>query len=308
MEDAAPKGERPPGMVWIPGGTFWMGGTSYPDEGPRHEVDLEGFWMDETEVTNAEFARFVKETKYVTAAEIAPTLEEFPGANPEDLVPGSICFSPPETDVPLNNELAWWTWGKGASWRHPEGPDSSIEGMGDYPAVHIAYTDAVAFAEWAGKRLPTEAEWERAARGGLSRKEYNWGEEKNPNGKCMANIWQGKFPNGNTKEDGFEGVAPVKSFPANGYGLYDMAGNVWEWCSDWYRMDYYRTSRRQSPQGPESSLDPREPELQKRVRRGGSYLCSDSYCTGYRPAARMKSDEKSTHSHTGFRLCKDAPK
>jgi sulfatase modifying factor 1 len=240
----------PPGMVWIPGGAFAMGSNdasasmcSLPgvtrDAQPIVRVAVDGFWMDVTEVTNAQFAAFVTATKYVTIAEQKPTKEEFPTAPPENLIAGSTVFAPTAKPVPLDNYFAWWTYLPGADWRHPTGPDSSIVGKDALPVVQIAYDDAVAYATWAGKRLPTEAEWEFAARGGLDGKIYAWGDELKPGEKWMANIYQGHFPlvDGDTGDDGFKGIAPVRQFPANGYGLHDMAGNVWEWCSDWYRVD-----------------------------------------------------------------------
>jgi sulfatase modifying factor 1 len=298
-------GREVDGMMWIPAGTFWMGSENgKPDEQPVHEVTIHAFWMDKTEVTNEQFKKFVDATGYVTVAERAPKKEDFPNTPQEALVPGALTFHAlPEGST--DDSASWWRWTPGASWRHPEGPDSTIEGREKYPVVQVAWEDAAAYAKWAEKRLPTEAEWERAARGGLDRKPYVWGDEKTPEGKWKANIWEGDFPRVNTKEDGFEGVAPVGSFPANGYGLYDMAGNVWEWCVDWYRPDYYQKSPRQDPKGPQSSFDPDEPNTPKRILRGGSFLCSDSYCSGYRPSARMKSSPDTGLAHTGFRCVRD---
>jgi formylglycine-generating enzyme required for sulfatase activity len=293
------------GMVWIPGGTFWMGSEDgQPDELPAHQVTVDGFWMDKTEVTNEEFEKFVRATGYVTIAEQKPDAKDFPDAKPELLVPGSAVFSPPAEEAPLTDASGWWRYVPGANWRHPEGPQSSIEGREKHPVAHVAWHDAVAYAKWAGKRLPTEAEWEYASRGGLDRQRYVWGNEQTPNGKWQANIWQGRFPKENTAADGFKGTAPVASFPPNGYGLYDMAGNVWEWCADWYRPDYYARSPAKNPPGPEDSFDPGEPGAKKRVQRGGSYLCSDVYCSGYRPSARMKCTPDTGLSHTGFRCVK----
>jgi formylglycine-generating enzyme len=270
--------------------------------------------MDKTEVTNEEFEKFVKATGYVTTAEQTPTAEQFPDAPPENLVAGSVVFAPTEHEVPLNNHYQWWAYVKGANWRHPLGPDSDIQGQEKYPVVQVSYYDAIAFAQWAGKRLPTEAEWEFAARGGLSGKLYAWGDELKPDGKWMANIYQGTFPvrDRDTGLDGFAGIAPVAQFPANGYGLFDVAGNVWEWCSDWYRPDYYETLAlkgkvARNPQGPETSFDPSEPNTNKRVHRGGSFLCTDKYCSRYLVGTRGKGELDSGTNHLGFR-CVAEPK
>jgi sulfatase modifying factor 1 len=316
----------PPGMVWIPGGEFSMGtedptdmicggSDPMPDARPIHRVFVDGFWMDATVVTNDEFDRFVQATRYVTVAERKPKEEDFPGVPPEALTPGSTVFTPPEEPAPLNNYLAWWRYIPGASWRHPDGPGSGIQGRGNYPVIHIAYEDAEAYAKWAGKRLPTEAEWEFAARGGLSGQPYAWGSELKPGNKWMANTYQGSFPMKDTGEDGFAGLAPVAQFPTNGYGLYDMAGNVWEWCADWYRPDYYaqlaassRAAR--NPTGPADSMDPAEPGTPKRVERGGSFLCTDQYCTRYMVGSRGKGEPSTGSNHLGFRcvLSKPEPK
>lgn len=297
-----PDGPAPEGMVWIPGGTFWMGAddASMPDARPVHEVSVSGFWMDRTEVTNRQFARFVKETAYLTIAERKPDPKDFPDAPPEKLVPGSIVFTPPAGPVSLSDPLIWWRYVPGANWRHPEGPETNIEGKDDYPAVQICWYDAVAYAKWAGKRLPTEAEWELAARGGKVRTRYVWGDDLKIEGKWQANIWEGHFPDQNSAEDGFDRTAPVAKFPPNGFGLYDIAGNVWEWCSDWYRPGYETTEIR-NPTGPKSSYDPDEPGVPKRVQRGGSFMCSDQYCTRYLPGARGKGAPDSAASHVGFR-------
>ena len=302
------------GMVWIKPGAFLMGADNKqasPDEYPKHKVTVTGFWMDTTEVTNAAFAKFVKATGYVTTAERKPDWNELkkqvaPGTpKPPDslLVAASLVFSPPDHPIDLNDYSQWWAWVKGADWRHPHGPHSSIQGKGNYPVVHISWFDAVAYCKWAGKRLPTEAEWEWAARGGLQNKIYPWGDEPVDKGKVKANTWQGRFPNQNALRDKFYGLAPVASFAPNGYGLYDMAGNAWEWCADNYNNTYYQTIRKGAgnPKGPANSYDPDEPYAKKRVIRGGSFLCNDSYCSGYRVARRMKSTEDSGMEHLGFR-------
>jgi formylglycine-generating enzyme len=308
--NAAPPGPAPEGMVWIPGGEFWMGAEEFPDAQPWHRVSVDGFWMDKTEVTNDQFAKFVKATKYVTVAEKAPRVEDFPGAPPENLVAGSVVFSPPDYPVKLNDHFQWWNYVKGADWRHPEGPKSTIKDRGNYPVVHIAYQDVLAYAKWAGKRVPTEAEFEFAQRGGLEKKAYSWGDELKAGGKFMANTFQGHFPDKNTKEDGHERAAPVASFPPNAYGLYDMAGNVWEWTSDWYRHDYYRTLAAQgpvarNPQGPADSFDPSEPGVKKKVHRGGSFLCTDQYCARYIAGGRGKGEPDTGTNHVGFRLVRE---
>jgi formylglycine-generating enzyme required for sulfatase activity len=309
-EAAAPE-PAPEGMVWVPGGICWRGSDTrgHGDARPWHRVEVDGFWMDTHPVTNAQFERFIKATRYVTVAERIPKAEDFPGAPPEKLVAGSVVFSPPKGAVPLDNHLRWWKYIKGACWRHPEGPESDIKGREKHPVVHVAYEDTLAYSKWAGKRLPNEAEFEFAARGGLDRHLYAWGNDLRPDGKWMANIWQGRFPYENTLEDGYRTTSPVGTFPANRYGLYDMAGNVWQWCSDWYRHDYYRTlaDERQpvrNPQGPSDSLDPAEPGVAKRVMRGGSYLCTDQYCTAYEAGARGKGAPDTGTSHLGFRCVK----
>src|SRR5215469_2115541 len=306
----------PSGMVWIPGGEFSMGAADPPatdggamhgaaDARPIHRVYVDGFWMDRTDVTNDQFAKFVRATGYVTVAERKPRAEAYPRAPPENLVAGSVVFSPPEHHVALNDDLQWWSYVKGANWRHPEGPNSNLKGRGEYPVVHIAYEDALAHANWAGKRLPTEAEWEFAARGGLSGKLFPWGEAFRPNSQWMANTYQGHFPETDSGEDGYVGSSPVKKFPPNGYGLYDMVGNVWQWTSDWYRPDYYQelasaNAVARNPQGPESSYDPSEPGLKKRVQRGGSFLCTDQYCSRYVVGTRGKGEVSTGTNHVGF--------
>ncbi len=311
----------PPGMVWIPGGEFTMGTSgSVPErhEQPAHRVRVSGFFMDETEVTNEQFAQFVEATGHVTVAEKAPDWEELkkqlpPGTpKPADelMVAGSMVFIGPDRPVPLNDVSGWWHWVPGTCWKHPEGPDSKLDGREQCPAVHLAWDDAVAFAQWAGKRLPTEAEWEFAARGGVEGKRYVWGDEPaSDSDGARANIWQGDFPNNNLKADGYAGAAPVKSFSANPFGLYEMPGNVWEWCSDWYRADAYagRSGLTVDPQGPDSPWDPAEPLSPKRSIRGGSFLCHVTYCESYRPAARRGTSHDTGMSHLGFRCVKDLP-
>ena len=292
-------------MVLIPAGKFTMGSNDgQTDEKPLHDVKVDAFWMDKTEVTNAQFARFVQETGYVTLAERPIDPKQFPGVPPEQLKPGAITFTPPPRVETLDDHMQWWSYTPGANWRHPEGPKSHIDGREKFPVVQVCWEDAVAYAKWAGKRLPTEAEWEYAARGGLVHNPFIWGREKVPGGKWMANIWQGSFPNENTGEDGFKAVAPVGSYTPNGYGLHDMAGNVWEWCADWYLPNYYEKSPRTNPPGPDTSFDPNEPGVMKRVTRGGSFMCSDMYCRGYRPSARMKTSPDTALAHTGFRCVK----
>jgi formylglycine-generating enzyme len=315
-----------PGMVWVPGGTFRMGADNTQasaDEYPKHAVRVTGFWMDRTEVTNAQFAAFVRATGYVTTAERKPDWNELkkqlpPGTPRPDvslLVAASLVFAPPDHPVGLSDYTQWWEWKKGASWRHPHGPGSDIKGKENYPVVQVSWRDAVAYCKWAHKRLPTEAEWEFAARGGLTDKIYPWGNDRpGAAGEAGAprvvhgNFWEGHFPDKNASTDGYYYSAPVGSFAPNGYGLVDMAGNVWEWCADYYREDYYKQLAAApgggltvDPRGPVSSHDPGEPYARKRVMRGGSFLCNESYCTGYRVSRRMKSTEDSGMEHLGFR-------
>jgi sulfatase modifying factor 1 len=293
------------GMKWISGGDFQMGTAEYQDAQPIHQVHLDGFWMDEQEVTNAQFAAFVKATHYVTIAERPLDPKDYPGVPLEQLVPGSAVFLPSKEKVDLDNIQQWWKYVPGANWQHPTGPESSIEGKDHYPVVQISYLDAVAYAQWAGKRLPTEAEWEFAARAGRTPTKYYWGSEIKPNGKWVANIFQGSFPDSNSAEDGFEGAAPVKSFPENPYGIYDLEGNVWEWCNDLYHVDYYAASSSKNPKGPSTSYDPDEPGVEKHVQRGGSYLCSEQYCIRYIAGSRGKGETSSACSHLGFRCVKN---
>jgi sulfatase modifying factor 1 len=294
------------GMVWIPGGRFWMGTDHMEDAQPVHQVEVKGFWMDRTDVTNEEFSQFVKATGYVTIAERPLNPKEFPNLASDELAPGSVVFTPPAGPVSLDHPLAWWRFVRGANWRHPQGPGSDLAAKEKYPVVQIAWPDAVAYATWSGKRLPTEAEWEFAARGGRDRQNYPWGNELNPKGMWMANTFQGHFPDKNTSEDGYAGVAPVASFLPNDFGLYDMAGNVWQWVSDWYRPDYYSQIQHDglvafNPHGPRDSFDPQEPGVTKRVQKGGSFLCTDQYCERYMPGARGKGDPETGTNHLGFR-------
>ena len=304
------------GMVWIPGGTFSMGGDNNQarqDELPKHDVKLNGFFIDITEVTNAQFAKFIAATGYVTTADKDINWEDLkkqlpsdtPKPEPETLKAASLVFVATEGEVSLQDYSQWWSWSHGANWNHPKGKDSDIVGKDNFPVVHISWDDANAYCKWAGKRLPTEAEWEFAARGGLVKNVYSWGNEKVDEGKIHCNYFQGNFPYKNHGTDGFMGSAPVKSFAPNGYGLYDMAGNVWEWCADKYNNTYYDSFKKVkvaiNPKGPLKSYDPDEPLVSKRVMRGGSFLCNDSYCSGYRVSARMKSSADSSMEHLGFR-------
>jgi formylglycine-generating enzyme required for sulfatase activity len=302
------------GMALIPAGAFWMGSDdedARADEKPVHRVRVAAFWMDQHEVTNEEFARFVQETGHVTDNEKRLESDGMLHTDPEKVEPGGTPCRPPSGPVVVcvGCDCRWWKYQHGADWRHPDGPGSNIDGKEKHPVVQVSWNDAAAYATWAGKRLPTEAEWEFAARGGLDRKRYAWGDEQKPGGKWVANIWQGQFPKENTAEDGYTETAPVGSYPPNGYRLHDMAGNVWEWVADWYDAEYYARSPGDNPQGPtspEESFDPEEPGVAKKVLRGGSYLCSDLYCKGYRPSARMKSGHFTGLVHTGFRCARDA--
>jgi formylglycine-generating enzyme required for sulfatase activity len=301
-----------PGMVFIRGGEFTMGSSDpmFADAQPAHRVRVKSFWIDATEVTNAEFERFVAATDYRTLAERPPDPRFYPGVPRELLVPGSAVFQDPRRSVPLTDPTRWWRYVPGASWRAPEGPGSSIAGRADHPVVHIAYDDALAYAKWVGKRLPSEAEWEYAARGGLDAKEFVWGNDFRPQGRFMANTFQGRFPDGNSGADGYVATSPVRAFAPNGHGVFGVAGNVWEWVADWYRPDYYAQLVAQArvnadPRGPDSSFDPDEPGIAKRVQKGGSFLCTDDYCARYRPGARGKGEPGSSGNHIGFRLVRD---
>jgi formylglycine-generating enzyme required for sulfatase activity len=340
--DKAPHA-APEGMVWIPGGVFWMGSPDFPDAQPVHKAYVDGFWMDRTEVTNEQFARFVAATGYVTVVERWPDPSKFPGFDPARygfqpeyamvlaqapaadfpgslswtglssaqrlLKPYSIVFSQPRGALnPWKDKEAYgWHPVAWANWKQPEGLGSNLKGRQQHPVVHICYDDALEYAKWARKRLPTEAEWEFASRGGMDRKKFLWGDEYKPGGKLMANTWQGKFPNNNTLEDGYAETAPVGSFPPNGFGLCDMSGNVWEWCADWYRPKYLDILAPRNPQGPADSFDPAEPGVPKRVQRGGSFLCANNAskgymaCKRYMAGGRGQGDPESSSSHVGFR-------
>lgn len=308
----------PPGMVWVPGGEFSMGSQNpmagglchepMDDARPIHRVLVSGFYVDATEVTNQSFAEFVAATGYVTIAERKPTAEELPDVPEANRVAGSVVFTPPQHAVPLDQPLSWWRYVPGASWRHPGGPGTSIAGLEQHPVVHIAYDDALAYANWAGKDLPTEAEWEFAARGLEAGLLYPWGNDFGQGETARANTYQGDFPVRDTGADGYAGTAPVGSYAPNDFGLYDVAGNVWEWTRDWYRSDTYLHDSRRGvvvdPQGPFDSLDPSEPRTSKRVQRGGSFLCTDAYCTRYMVGTRGKGEPQSSSNHIGFRCVK----
>jgi formylglycine-generating enzyme len=318
--------DRPPGraprkgMVWVPGGVFAMGSDDfYPEERPVHRVHVDGFWIDEQPVTVAQFRRFARATGHVTFAEVAPEADAYPGAEPADLVPGSLVFTPPRQAVPLDDVRRWWSWVPGADWCHPEGPDSDLQGRELHPVVHIGVSDAEAYAAWVGAELPTEAEWERAARGGLEGAPYTWGDDPNPR-RPMANTWQGRFPWENTGQDGFVRTSPVKSYPPNGYGLYDMAGNVWEWTADHFRGQHSDEPCQNSDERASPCCVPRNPKvvvedgsvpdpspIARRVIKGGSHLCAPSYCLRYRPAARQAQEVDTSTSHLGFRCIVRSP-
>ena len=298
--------EPPAGMVLINGGSFKMGSEDgAADEQPVHELTVKSFFMDATEVTNDQFAEFIKATNYITIAERPLTKKDLPGLLPEfEGKSLGLCHRVPEGEVNLADYRQWWVPVFGANWRHPDGDKTNLDGKGKHPVVHVCYDDVLAYCKWAGKRLPTEAEWEYAARAGAHTR-FVWGNEFNPAGKWMANTWQGKFPKENSNEDGYLGTAPVRTFPANAFGLFDMSGNVWEMCSDWYLPDYYKMSPKANPPGPDTSFDPDEPGVMKRVMRGGSWMCADNYCRGYRPSARMKTAVDTGLPNTGFRCVKD---
>lgn len=322
LSDDAPRpapGPPPfPDMVWIPGGTFLMGSNDhYPEERPVHRVTVDGFWMDRTPVTSARFAEFVEATNHTTFAEIPPKAEDYPGALPEMLFAGSLVFVKPNGPVDRGNIGNWWQYLPGAHWRRPQGEGSSTEGREEHPVTHVTFGDAEAFARWSGRELPTEAEWEFAARGGLDGAVYAWGDEYLQDGRYMANTWQGEFPWNNLEADGFVGTSPVASFPANGYGLHDMIGNVWEWTTDWFVPRHPGDAQKaccvpRNPLGPklEESFDPRQPEIRipRKVLKGGSHLCAPNYCRRYRPAARFPEPVDTSTSHLGFRCIVRPPK
>lgn len=311
-DGADPQGEAPfADMAWVPAGRFRMGSDRhYPEEAPAHLVDVDGFWMDTAPVTNARFAEFVAATGHVTFAEIAPLVSDYPGADPAMLVAASVVFVPTAQRVDLRNIYEWWHFIPGANWRHPQGPGSTIEGREDHPVVHLAFSDVVAYAGWAGKDIPTEAEWEWAARGSDADTEFAWGDDLAPGGKHLANTWQGEFPWQNLAEDGHAGTSPVGSFEANANGLVDMIGNVWEWTTDWYAPRHAEPATKaccipSNPRGAkqDASYDPNQPTMQipRKVMKGGSHICAPNYCRRYRPAARMSQPIDTSTSHLGFR-------
>lgn len=301
-------------MLYVPSGTFRMGSDRhYPEEAPVHRVTVDGFWMDRAPVTNRQFRQFVEATGHVTLAETAPDPKDYPGALPHMLKAGSLAFVAPERRVDLRNWGEWWTFRCGANWRRPYGPGSSIRGLDEHPVVHVAFRDAEAYARWAGKELPTEAEWEFAARGGLDGAEFAWGDMFAPGGRQLANTWQGEFPHENLAIDGYAGTSPVTAFPPNGYGLYDMIGNVWEWTTDWYTAKHEANAQKaccipENPRGgrEDQSYDPCTPDIRipRKVLKGGSHLCAPNYCRRYRPAARHAEPVDTSTSHVGFRCIK----
>jgi formylglycine-generating enzyme required for sulfatase activity len=298
-------------LIWIPGGTFSMGSDKhYPEEAPVHLARVDGFWIDRTPVTNAQFKQFVRATGHVTFAETKPDARDYANALPHLLFAGSLVFSPPRHPVDLRDWSQWWRLTRGANWRHPYGPKSNIHELGNHPVVHVTYADALAYALWAGKDLPTEAEWEFAARGGLEGAEFAWGDELSPAGKYMANTWQGTFPHQNLASDGYQRTSPVTAYPPNRYGVHDMIGDVWEWTSDWYEPKHRANPAKaccipENPRGghEESSYDPDQLELRipRKVLKGGSHLCAPNYCRRYRPAARHPEPVDTSASHVGFR-------
>jgi sulfatase modifying factor 1 len=300
-----------PNMAWIPGGTFRMGSDNhYIEERPAHKVSVDGFWIDKCPVTNERFAQFIADTGHVTFAEIPPNPADYPGALPHMLYAGSLVFHRPTGPVDRGDIGNWWSYDRGADWRHPYGANSSIDGLERHPVVHVTFADAEAFARWEGKQLPTEAEWEFAARGGLDGKPYAWGHEFMPGNRPMANTWQGEFPYQNLMEDGYEGLSPVDAFPPNGYGLHDMIGNVWEWTTDWFVARHPADAAKAccvpaNPRGGKEadSFDPRQPEIRipRKVLKGGSHLCAPNYCRRYRPAARFPEPVDTSTCHVGFR-------
>jgi formylglycine-generating enzyme required for sulfatase activity len=315
QESEAEGALAPADMLWIPGGRFRMGSDHhYAEEAPAHDVDVSGFWMDRAPVTNREFAEFVAATGHVTVAEVPPRAEDYPGALPEMLRAASMVFSPPPGPVPLNDWSQWWSWTFGADWRHPLGPDSSLDGLMDHPVVHVAHADAQAYAAWAGKALATEAEWEFAAWAGNWRHEFAWGDQLEPGERHMANVFQGRFPYFNSKADGYDRTSPVGSFPPNGFGLVDMIGNVWEWTDDWYAPRHEGVTPGKAccvpadPRGAaiDRSYDPAMPDIRipRKVLKGGSHLCTPDYCRRYRPAARHAQTIDTSMSHIGFRCVK----
>ena len=307
---AHPRADPPtpppaPAMVWVPPGKSVIGSDAhYVEERPAHLASIDGFWIDRYPVTNDRFAEFVDATGYTTFAELPPNPADYPGAIEELLRPGSLVFTKPHHPVDLRQLSNWWSFILGADWRHPQGPDSTIDGLGNHPVVHVAYADVEAYAVWAGKEIPTEAEWEHAARGGIENAVYAWGNELTPNGRFMANTWQGRFPYENLREDGYEGTSPVDAFPPNGYGAHDMIGNVWEWTADWYRTTHVQPTDCCGATAASASYDPCLPAIRipRRVLKGGSHLCAPNYCRRYRPAARYPQPIDTSTSHVGFRL------